>query len=167
MVLENTLESFLDRKKIKSINPKGNQPWMFIGRTNAEAEVPILLATWCEELALYKRPWCWKILKAGKKGNNRGWNNRGTIEMVGWHHWLNAHEFEQAPGVDDGQVILVCCSPWGHKESDMTEWLNWTQNKSPVLGLNPTMWLVSGSHLQRFPLRLYWLCSHRHCPLQP
>ena len=58
-----------------------------------------------------------------------GWEEKGMTEdeMVGWHHWLDRHEFEQAPGVGDGQGSLVCCSPWGRKESDMTEWLNWTE----------------------------------------
>ena len=66
-----------------------------------------------------KRSWCWERLKAGGEGTTED-------EMVGWHHQLNGHEFEQAPGVGDGQGSLVCCSPWGHKESDMTEGLNWT-----------------------------------------
>ena len=76
------------------------------------------LAIWCEELTLWKRLWCWERLKAEREGDNRGWD--------GWmHHWLDGQEFEQAPGVGDGQQSLVCCSPQGRKESDMTEWLNW------------------------------------------
>ena len=83
---------------------------------------PNTLATWCEELTHWKRPWCWERLKAGGKGNEN--------EMVGWHHWLNGHEFEQAQGVRAGQGSLACWSPWGRKELDMTEWLNWLmQNK--------------------------------------
>ena len=66
------------------------------------------LATWCEELTHWKRPWCWERWKAGGDGT--------TDEMVGWHHQLNRHEFEQAPGVGDGQGTLAWCSPWGHKE---------------------------------------------------
>ena len=77
------------------------------------------LATWCEELTHWKRPWCWERLKAGE-GDDRGWD-------VIWHHRLNGHQFEQAPGVDNGQGILMCCSPWGHKESETTEWMNWTE----------------------------------------
>ena len=67
-----------------------------------------------------KRPWCWERLKAGGEGDNREW-------MVGWHHWLDGHEFEQALGVGDGQGSLACCSPWGCKELETTEWLNWTE----------------------------------------
>ena len=68
------------------------------------------------------KTWCWERLKAGKE------KGRTEDEMVGWHDWLNGHEFEQAPGVGDGQGSLTCCSPWGHKESDVTEWLNWTEH---------------------------------------
>ena len=83
---------------------------------------PNTLATWCEELTHWKRPLCWERLKAGGKGKEN--------EMVGWHHWLNGHEFEQAQGVCAGQGSLACWSPWGRKELDMTEWLNWLmQNK--------------------------------------
>ena len=78
------------------------------------------LATWYEELTHWKRPWCWERLKAGKKGTTED-------EMVGWHHRLNGHEFDQAPGVGDGQGSLACCSPWSLKELDMTEQLNWTE----------------------------------------
>ena len=75
------------------------------------------LATWCKESTHWKRPWCWKYWRQEEKGITED-------EMFGWHHWLDRHEFEQALGVGDGQGSLVCCSPWGHKESDMTEWLN-------------------------------------------
>ena len=73
VVLEKTLESPLDCKKIKPVHPKGNQSWVFIGRTDAEAETPILWPPWCEELTHQKRPWCWERLKAGGKGGDRGW----------------------------------------------------------------------------------------------
>ena len=122
VVLEKTLESPLDCKGIPPIHPKGNQPWIFSGRTDAEAEAPILLATWCKELTHLKRPWCWERLKMGREGETED-------EMVGWHHWLNEHEFEQALVVGDGQGSMVCCSPWGHSQtwlSDQTE-LNWTE----------------------------------------
>ena len=75
------------------------------------------LATWCKELTHWKRPWCWERLKAGE-GDDRGWDG-------GWHHRLDGHEFEQAPEVGDRQGRLACCSPWGHKGSDVTERLNW------------------------------------------
>ena len=77
------------------------------------------LATWCEELTHWKRPWCWERLKAGGEGDDGG-------ERVGWHHRLDWYESDQALGVGDGRGNLACCSPWGHKESDTTEWLNWT-----------------------------------------
>ena len=76
------------------------------------------LATWCEELTHWKRPWCWERSKVGGEGTT-------DDEMVGWHHWLDRHEFESAPGVGDGQGSLACCSPWGHKES--TRLSDWTK----------------------------------------
>ena len=79
------------------------------------------LATWCKELTPWKRPWCWERLKASGEGMTED-------KLVGWHHWLDGHEFEWAPGVGDGQEGLECCSPWGRKESDTTESLNWTNS---------------------------------------
>ena len=99
VVLEETLESPLDCKETKSVNPKRNQPWIFIGGTNAEAEAPILLATWCKELIHWKRPWCWERLRAGGEEGDRGWD--------GWYHWLNGHEFEQAMGDSGGLGSLA------------------------------------------------------------
>ena len=90
-------------------------PWVFIGRTDVEAETPILWPPDAKSWHL-KRLWCWEILEAGGEEMTED-------EMVGWHHWLNGHESEQAPGVGDGQGSLVCYRPWGHKESDITEWL--------------------------------------------
>ena len=127
-MLDKTLESPLDCKEIKPVHPKGNQYWIFIGRTNEEAET---LATWCKELIYLKRPWCWERLKAG--------GERDEDEMLGWHDRLDGHEFEQALGVGDGQGSLVCCSPWGCKESDMTEWLNWTD----AISLHSIVFLTS------------------------
>ena len=118
VVLEKTLESPLDCKEIQSVHPKGNQSWIFIGRTDAEAETPIL---WPPDMKN------WFIGKDPDAGKNWRQEEEGTAEdvMVGWHHWLDGHEFEQAPGVGDGQGSLPCCSPWGHKDSDMTEWPSW------------------------------------------
>ena len=107
MVLKKTSESPLDSKGIKPINPTGNQPWIFIERTDDEAEAPKLLATWGEELIHWKRPWCWERLKAGGEGDDRGWD--------GWMASLTGHEFEQTPGGSEGQRSLVCCIPWGHR----------------------------------------------------
>ena len=119
MVLEKILESPLDCKEIKPVNPKRDQLWIFIGRTDAEAETPIL---WPPDVKN------WLIGKDPNTG--RDWRQEEKVttedEMVGWHHQLNGHEFEQTPGVGDGQGSLACCSPWGHKESDITELLNWT-----------------------------------------
>ena len=107
-------------KEIKPVHPKGNQSWIFIGKTDPEAETPIL---WPPDA------WNWLIGKDPDAGKDRRQEQKGTTEdeMVGWHHWLNGHEFEQALRVDDGQGSLACCSPWGHKESDMTQRLNWTE----------------------------------------
>ena len=118
VMLEKDLESPLDCSEIKPVNPEGNQSWIFIGRTDAEAETPIL---WPPDA---KNWLIGKDLDAGKD-----WRQKGMTEdeMVGWHHWLDRHEFEQALGVGDGQGGLACCSPWGHKESDVTEWLNWIE----------------------------------------
>ena len=115
VVLEKTLESPLDCKEIKLVNPKGNQSSIFIGRTDAEAETPPHAKNWL-------------IGKDPDTGKDWGQLEKGMTEdeMVGWHHWLNEQEFEQALGVGDGQGSLACCSPWGCKESDTTEQLNWT-----------------------------------------
>ena len=119
MVLEKILESPLDCKEIQPVYPKGNQSWIFIGRTDTEAETPIL---WLPDV---KNWLLGKDLDAGKDWRQE---EKGMTEdeLVGWHHWLDGHEFEQASGVGDGQGSLACCSSWGHKESDMSEWLNWT-----------------------------------------
>ena len=92
------------------------------------------LATWWEEPTHWRSPWCWERLKAEEKGTTED-------EMAGWHHWINGHEFEQALGVGDGQGRLPCCNPWGHKELDTTERLNWTECTcfSGTLLIHPTL----------------------------
>ena len=129
-VLQKTLESPLDCKEVQPVNPKEYQSWIFIGRIDAEA--PILWPPDAKNCLIWKDP------DAGKDWR---WEEKGTTEdeMVGWHHWLCGHEFEQAPVVGDGQGGLVCCSPWGRKELDRTEHLNWTE-------LNWTRLLI-GVHL--------------------
>ena len=117
VVLEKTLESPLDCKEIHPVNPKGNQSWLFIGRTDVEAETPIL---WPPDA---------KNCLTGKDadaGRDWGQEEKGTTEdeMVGWHHQLTGHEFEWIPRVGDGQGGLAGCSPWGRKESETTERLN-------------------------------------------
>ena len=119
VVLEKTLESPLDCKEIQPVHPKGNQSWIFIGRIDAEAEAPIL---WLPDVESW---FIWKDLDAGKYW--AGGEGVTEDEIVGWHHWLNGHEFEWTTGVGDGQGGLVCCSPWGRKESDTTERLKWTE----------------------------------------
>ena len=112
VVLEKTFESPLDCKEITPVNPKENQSWIFIGRTDVEAEAPI-----AKSQHIRKDPDAGKDWRQEEKGMTED-------EMVGWHHWLNRHEFELAPGDGERQGSLVCCHPWGHKESDMTERLN-------------------------------------------
>ena len=110
VVLEKALESPLDSKGIKPVNSRGNQLWIYIGRTNAEAETPILWPP--DAKILWERPWCWERLKAvGRRGRQRqnGW-------MVSPTQWT---WFEQTPRDVGGQRSLVCCSPWGCKKSNM------------------------------------------------
>ena len=110
------LESPLDSKEIKSVNPKGNKPWIFTGRTDAEAEAPILWPSDAKNQLIGKDP------DAGKHwGQEKGVTEDG---MVGWHHWLNRHEFEQTQEDGEVQGSLACCSSWGHKE------LTWLSNQS-------------------------------------
>ena len=123
VVFEKTPVSPLDCKEIKPVNHKGNQSWTFVGRTDAEAEAPVL---WPPDVKN------WLIRKDPDAGKDWRQEDKGTVEdeMVGWHHGLSGYEFEQTPGVGDGQGSLACCSPWGCKESDMTEQLNWTDMSS-------------------------------------
>ena len=99
------------------VHPKGNQSWIFIGRTDVDAETPVLGPPDVK---------CWLIWKDPDAGKDWRREEKGTTEdeMVGWHHWFNGHEFEWTLGAGDGQGGLAYCSPWGHKESDMTERLN-------------------------------------------
>ena len=120
VVLEKTLETPLDCKEIQPVHPKGDQSWVFIGRIDVEAETPIL---WPPDAK------SWLIWKDPDAGEDWGKEEKGTTEdeMVGRHHQLNGHEFGWTPGAGDGQGGLTCYSSWGHKESDTTEWLNWTE----------------------------------------
>ena len=116
VVLKKTLESPLDCKEIKPVNPKGNQSWIFVGKTDAEAETPIL---WPPDVnwLFGKDPNAVKDWRKEEKGTTED-------EMVGWHHWLEGYESEQALGVGDRQGSLACCCLWGSKESDTTKGLN-------------------------------------------
>ena len=119
VVLEKTLKSSLDCKEIQPVNPEVNQPWIFIRRSDAkaEAEAPILWPPDVKNWLIEKDPDAGKNWKQEEKGMTED-------EIVGWHHQLNGHEFEQALGDDEGQGGLACYSPWGHKELDITELLN-------------------------------------------
>ena len=120
VVLEKTLESPLDCKEIQPVHSRGDQSWVFFGRNDAEAETPVL---WPPHVK------SWLIGKDCDAGRDWGQEEKGTTEdqMAGQHHWLDGREFEWTPGVGDGQGGLACCNSWGRKESDMTEWLNWTE----------------------------------------
>ena len=119
VALEKTLKCPLDYKEIQPVNPKGSQSWIFIGRTDAETEAPILWPPDAKSWLIGKDPTAGQDWRQEEKGMTED-------EMVRWHHHLNGHEFEQALGIGAGQQGLACCSPWGPKELDMTEWLNWT-----------------------------------------
>ena len=119
VVLEKTLESPLDYKEIQPVHSKGDQSWVFFGRTDVKAETPIF---WPPHIK------SWLIGKDSDAGRDCGKEEKEMTEdeMAGWCHRLDGHEFEWTPGVDDGQGGLVCCNSWGRKESDTTEQLNWT-----------------------------------------
>ena len=120
VVLEKTLESPLDCKEIQSVHPKGNQSWVFIGRTDAEAETLIFWLPDEKNWLIWKDPDVRKDWRQEEKGTTED-------EMVRWHHQLNGHEFGYTLGVGDGQRGLACCGSWDFKELDTTEQLNWTE----------------------------------------
>ena len=123
MVLEKTIESPLDYKEIKQVHPKGNQSWTFIGRSEVEAETPILWPPDRRKWLIGENPDAGKDWRQDEKGTTE-------YEMVGWDHRLDGHEFEQALGIGNDQGGRVCSSPWGRKESDIIERLNWTDMSS-------------------------------------
>jgi len=136
VVLEKTIESPLDSKEIQPVHLKGNQSWIFNGRTDAEVEAPIL---WPPDV---------KNWLSGKDPAGKDWRQeeKGMTEdeMVGWHHQLDGHKFEQDPGVVDGQGSLTRSSSWGHKESDTTEKLNWTELREGSMDFKPFTNLTNG-----------------------
>ena len=115
----------LDCKEIQPVHPKGDQPWVLFGRSDVEAETPIL---WPPHVK------SWLTGKDPDAGRDWGQEEKGMTkdEMAGWHHWLDGHEFGWTPGIGDGQGGLVCCNSWGHEESDVTERLNWTELNSQI-----------------------------------
>ena len=130
VVLEKPPESPLDYKEIQPVHPKGNLSWIFFGRTDAEVETPIL---WLPDVK------SWLIWKDSDARKDWRGEEKGTIEnkMVGWHHQLNGREFELAPEIGDGQGGMACCNPWGCKELDSTEPLNWICTLSEIY-----MWFI-------------------------
>ena len=120
VLLDKTLESSLDCKEIEIVSPKGNQPWIFIGRTDVEAETPILWPPDADSWVIWKDPDAGKDLGQDEMGMTED-------ETVGWYHRLDGHGFGWTPGVGDGQGGLACHGSWGRKESHMTERLNWTE----------------------------------------
>jgi len=133
VVLEKTLASPLDCKEIQPVHSEGDQPWVFFGRNDAKAETPVLWPPHSKS---------WLIGKDSDARRDWGQEEKGTTEdeMARWHHWLDAHEFGWTLGVGEGQGGLVCCDSWGRKESDTTEWLNWTElnwRKNPEKAMAP------------------------------
>ena len=120
VVLEKTLESPLDCQEVQPVHSKGDQPWVFFGRNDAKAEIPVLWPPHTKS---------WLIGKDSDAGRDWWQEEKGMTEdeMAGWHHQLHGHVFEWTPGVGDGQGGLVCCDLWGHKELDTTERLKWTE----------------------------------------
>ena len=126
-MLEKTLGSLLDFKEIQPIHSKGNQSWIFIGRTDAEAETPVLRLRDAKNWLIGKDPYA---------GKDCRWEEKGMTEdeMARWHHWYDGQEFEWTSGVRYGQGDLACCNAWGRKESDTTERLNWTEERNSPWG---------------------------------
>ena len=152
MVLEKTLESPLDCKEIQPVHSKGDQSWVFIGRTDAEAETPIL---WPPQVK------SWLIRKDPDAGRDWGQVEKGTTEdeMAGWHHRLDGHEFGWTPGAGDEQGGLACCNSWGCKESDTTEWLNWTELNWSMLDTHihtPYIHVLQMNVYYSYVIKLFW-----------
>ena len=134
VVLEKTLESPMDCKEIKPVNPKGNQPWISIRRTDTEAKEPILWPSDAKSQHIRKDPDAGKDWGREEKGSTQD-------EVIGWHHQLSGHEFGWTPGVGNGQGGLACCGSCGRKESDTTELLNFTECIYVIatLSVHPTL----------------------------
>ena len=153
VVLEKTLESPLDCKEIQLVHPKGDRSWVFIGRTDADAETPILWSPHAKS---------WLVGKDPDAGRDWGQEEKGTTEdeMAGWHHWLDGCESEQTLGVCDLQGGLACCDSWGRKELDTTERLNWAELNSHLQyceKLNFCCW----SHAVCYSVMAIWANEYR------
>ena len=151
VVLKKTLVSPLDYKEIKPVNPEGNQPWIFIGRIDAEAEDPILWPPDAKNWLTGKDPGAGKDWRQEEKEATED-------KIVGWYHWLNGYEFEQTQGDGEGQGSLACCSPRGHEASDTIERLN-NNNKYTFMGFpnasaqsrTRLKWLSNASAVKNLP----------------
>ena len=135
VVLETTLESPLGCKEIQPVHPKGDQSWMFIGRTDVEAETPILGPPDAKSWLIWKDPHVGKDLEQEEKGTTED-------EKVGWHHRLNEHGFGWTLGVGNEQGGLGCCGSWGRKELDTTERLNWTEGTRDRTNFFPVLLIL-------------------------
>ena len=129
VVFKKTPESPLDGREIQPVPSKGDQSWVFFGKTDAKAEIPIF---W----PLHAK--CWLIGKHLDAGRYWGQEEKGMAEdeIAGWHHLLDGHEFEWTPGIGDGHGCLACYNSWGHNESDKSEWLNWLNWTDKLLSVN-------------------------------
>jgi len=154
VVLEKTLESPLDCKEIQPVHFKGDQPWVFFGRTDVEAETPILWPPHAKS---------WLTGKDSDAGRVWGQEERGTTEdeMAGWYHWLDGRESERTLGVGDGQGGLACCDSWGHKESDTTEWLNWIELNWWFYSINTALSFLSSPMDELWGWFLFF-CYHEY-----
>ena len=162
VVLEKTCESPLDSKEIQPVHPKGNQSWIFTGKTEAEAKTPILWPPDVKNWLIWKDPDAGKDWRQAEQGMTEN-------EMIGGHHQLYGYEFEQAPGVCDGQGSLACCNPWGsqtvrHDQATELNWksvaLSWSLNRSLVHKwlYNITHWKYAKDQFTK--LCLSFQCSH-------
>ena len=152
MVLEKTLGSPLDSTEIQLVHPKGNQSWIFIGRTDAKAEALILWPPGVKSQLTGKDP------DAGKDWGQKG-KRTTEDEMVGWHHWLNGHEFGHTLGDGEGQGNLVCCSPWGQTQRVRYNLVT-EQQYSDVLIFQIDSF---SSFLRQKPKRFFWYLPWESC----
>jgi len=154
VVLEKIPESPLDCKELKPVHPKGDQSWGFIGRTDVEAEIPILWPPHAKS---------WLIWKGPDAGKDWGQEAKGTTEdeMVGWHQWLDGHGFVWTPGVGDGQGGLACCNSWSRKELDRTERLNWYWFF--LVGSSPSGFILNAYFFLAPDFSIHELFSFQHC----
>ena len=151
---EDSWES-LDSKESQPVHPKGNQSWIFTGRTDVEAEAPILWPHEAKNWFIWKAPDAGKDWRQAQKGMTED-------EMVGWHCWLEGHEFEYSPGVGDGQGGLACCSPWCCKESDTTGRLNWKLCLPAVGKIQYRPWVIVSFLICTMGTILTLLSEHCH-----